>query len=356
MMDLQRFAEERQLPATPRRRQEARRRGQVAKSIELGPAAALLAAALALTAAAPAAARGFAAWSASVWGAAGPWEPSPPAVAVLIRSALVAGLRLMAPATLAAMAASVGAAAVQAGGSFSLHPLRPDLGRIHPARGLERLVSLRSLADWLRAALKACAVALAAWGPAAAAASQLMAGEAVDVGQAAAVVGRSAAAVLVRAAVALLAVALADVVYQRWEHERTLRMTRQEWKEDLREAEGDPAIRARRRRRQRELARRRMMAEVRRADVVITNPVHYAVALRYKPGEMEAPVVVAKGRGLLAQRIQEMARRAGVVVLENPPLAQALYRSVPIGRMIPPSLYQAVAEVLAFVWRLKGRV
>jgi flagellar biosynthetic protein FlhB len=155
---------------------------------------------------------------------------------------------------------------------------------------------------------------------------------------------------------ASLAIAAADVLYQRWELDRTLRMTREELREEQRETEGDPTVRALRRRRQRELARRRMMAEVRRADVVITNPTHYAVALRYDPARMRAPVVVAKGRSLLAERIKAVAAAAEVVITENPPLARELYRAVPIGRPIPPALYQAVAEVLAFVWRVKRRV
>jgi flagellar biosynthetic protein FlhB len=143
-------------------------------------------------------------------------------------------------------------------------------------------------------------------------------------------------------------------MYQRFEHEGRLRMTREELKQEFKDTEGHPQVRARIRQRQMQIARRRMMTEVQRADAVVANPVHYAVALRYDVRRMAAPVVVAKGRGPIAERIKQVARQAGVAVVTNPPLAQALYAAVDIGRAIPVELYQAVAELLAFVYRLRG--
>ncbi len=165
-----------------------------------------------------------------------------------------------------------------------------------------------------------------------------------------------AAQVVIRTLGALLVVAFADYAYQRWEHERNLRMTRQELKQELKETEGDPQLRSRIRQRQREIARRRMMAAVPKADVVVTNPTHYACALSYVGPTMRAPRLVAKGQNYLALKIREVAREHRVPVVENPPLARALYVAVEIGDEIPPDLYRAVAEVLAFVYRLRGKV
>lgn len=150
--------------------------------------------------------------------------------------------------------------------------------------------------------------------------------------------------------------AIADFFYQRYLFEESLKMTKQEVRDDYREVEGDPAIKGRIRRVQREMARRRMMAEVPKADVVITNPTHYAVAIAYKPAAMSAPTVVAKGQNYIAQKIRELAVEHEVPVVENAPLAQALYKSTDIGKPIPASLYKAIAELLAYLIKFKGLI
>jgi flagellar biosynthetic protein FlhB len=147
-----------------------------------------------------------------------------------------------------------------------------------------------------------------------------------------------------------------DVLMARLNFERQLRMTRQEVRQDFKEMEGNPAIRGRIRRLQREMRRRRMLRDVSRATVVVTNPNEYAVALEYKPENMAAPVVVAKGRNLLAQKIKREARWHGIPIVENPPLAQALYRATEVGQSIPANLYTAVAEILAFIFRTQRMV
>jgi flagellar biosynthetic protein FlhB len=150
--------------------------------------------------------------------------------------------------------------------------------------------------------------------------------------------------------VLILAGAL-DYLYGWYKHEKSLRMTKQELKEEFRQQEGDPMVKGQRRRAARALAHRRIAAEVPRADVVVTNPTHFAVALRYEREKSAAPVVVAKGADLMAKRIRELAAAKGVAVVENPPLARALYRAVEPGRAIPPELFRAVAELLAYVYR-----
>jgi len=157
-------------------------------------------------------------------------------------------------------------------------------------------------------------------------------------------------------ALALVLLGLAYYGFQRWQHERSLRMTRHEVREEFKELEGDPHARARRRRIQRQLGLQRMMHDVPRADVVVTNPTELAVALRYDAETMDAPRVVAKGAGYVAQRIRDLAIANGVPIVERKPLAQALYRTVEIGDQVPANLYKAVAEILAYVYQLENRL
>jgi flagellar biosynthetic protein FlhB len=154
--------------------------------------------------------------------------------------------------------------------------------------------------------------------------------------------------------IAFLALAAADYMYQRFEYERELRMTKQEVKEELKSQEGDPLIKSRIRSIQRQIAYKRMMQDVPKADVVITNPTHLAVAIKYESSSMSAPKVVAKGADIIAQRIREIAEEHGVPMIEDKPLAQALYKTVDVGEQVPEKLFQAVAQVLAYIYRLKN--
>jgi len=150
--------------------------------------------------------------------------------------------------------------------------------------------------------------------------------------------------------------ALIDFVYQKYTYKKSLRMSKQEIKDEYKQTEGNPEVKAKIRQLQREMAKKRMMADVPKADVVITNPTHYAVAIRYDKTKDEAPRVIAKGVDNLALKIKEIARDAGVMIIENPPLARELYKSVEVDEIIPPKLYKAVAEVLAYVYKAKGMV
>jgi flagellar biosynthetic protein FlhB len=153
----------------------------------------------------------------------------------------------------------------------------------------------------------------------------------------------------------MVAITLADVLYQRYEHIKQLRMSRQELKDEQRESEGDPLVKSRLRQLRMERARKRMMAEVPKADVVVTNPTHYAVALRYEQAEMSAPKVIAKGVDTVAQKIREIAAEHNIPVIENPPLARGLYASVEIDQEVPPEFYKAVAELIGYIYKLKRK-
>jgi flagellar biosynthesis protein FlhB len=250
--------------------------------------------------------------------------------------------------------ASLAVNLAQVGFLWSTESLAPDPARLDPVAGLGRLASLKGLARLVGGLLKVSLVgAVVGWtlwnerrrlSDLGDFAFESVLGTAVDL----------MFTLSFRAALALLVLAILEYGYQRWQYERDLRMSKQELREELKRFEGDPKVRERRRAIQRQLALQRMMQEVPKATVVITNPTHVAVAVRYLQPEMEAPVVVAKGAELLAQRIRETALEHGVPLVERRELARALYASVEVGREIPPALYQAVAEILAFVFRMKG--
>ena len=261
---------------------------------------------------------------------------------------------IAAPVLGVALAISLAAPVALGGWVFTAKPLAPDWSRLDPIAGIGRMCSLRGIAELVKAILKTVALAaLAAWlawlqrDEFAAFLAQPFATAAFG---AMALVGRDA---LIFAAV-LAVIAAADVPIVIWEHRRQLRMTPDEARREQKETDGDPQLKARVRSLQRETARRRMMSEVPKADVVVTNPSHYAVALVYREGEMRAPRVVAKGQGLVAARIRELARESGVSLLEAPPLARALHRHVEIGQDVPQALYGAVAQVLAWVYQLRA--
>jgi flagellar biosynthetic protein FlhB len=176
-----------------------------------------------------------------------------------------------------------------------------------------------------------------------------------SIGDITAYMGEISFKIILRTSWVLVVLAILDYVYQRWEFEKGLKMSRQEIKDEFRQTEGDPLIKARIKRIQREMARKRMMAKVPKADVVITNPDHIAIAIEYDQSKMFAPIVVAKGAGFLAERIRELARQNNVPVIENKPLAQVLYKMVKVEEVIPENLYKAVAEVLAYVYGLKDK-
>lgn len=344
------MAEEKVAPPTQRRRQEAHRRGMVPTSTDLVGVAGLAAGGLALY------------WGGvSLWRglegilAAGLARPPahPEALWGLLGAQVGQGLMLAAPLMLAAGGAGLGVGLLQTGGTFSLYPLRPDPGRLDPIAGLRRLVSLRGLVELARSILKAAAVGLVVYFTLAPRLFELAFWSAGPLEGSLGGLWSAASDFFFRGVLALGLLGLLDYAYRLWRHERDLRMTRSELKEELRQTEGDPAVRLQLRRRHRQLAFRNMMAAVPRADVVVTNPTHLAVALRYDPKTMSAPKVVAKGRGLVAERIRALACQAGVPVVSNPPLAQALYRAVEVGMEIPPALYQAVAELLAYIYRLR---
>lgn len=263
-------------------------------------------------------------------------------------SALIAGSPILALTVFAALAGrfSIG------GWNFTTKPLAPDLTKLSPLRGITRMFSKDSLVELLKAVLKTALVGGIAWWAISHERDAIfaLASTPLEVGMATIARVLLVATLLILLGLALIAAI--DVPWQLWHYTEQLKMSREELKQEAKDAEGDPHIKARIRGAQRAMARKRMMAEVPKADVVVTNPTHYAVALKYDADSMGAPRVVAKGMNLIAQNIRELASGNGVPLLEAPPLARALYRHTEIGESIPAALYTAVAEVMAWVYQI----
>jgi flagellar biosynthetic protein FlhB len=260
-------------------------------------------------------------------------------------------MRMMAPFLLGAAALSLAAAAAQSG--FMVKPFSIELERLNPLSGLKRIFSFEGLGETIKSLLNFAIGGAVFYLVIRKAVAVVPAIAALELRELIAVSARMIGSSVMTIFIVLLVVAAADYLYERWKFERSIRMTREEIREEFRESEGDPQIKARVKSIQRDLARRRMMQEVPKATVVITNPTHLAVALLYNKDTTAAPKIVAKGAGHVAEAIRQVARRNGVPIVEDKPLARALFKR-DIGSSIPRELYQAVAKVLAYIYKLRG--
>ncbi len=245
------------------------------------------------------------------------------------------------------------AAWVQFGFLFTTKPLVPDLTKIDPIKGAKNLFSLKKLVEGAKITMKVAAVFVVAFSVFLGFIEELVSVSRAHILQQTAWLGERALILAAVMLVLLLVLALVDLLFVRYNYFKGLRMSKQEIKDEIKQMEGNPEIKAKIRQIQMEMARKRMLAEVPNADVVITNPTHYAVALKYDESKSNAPKVVAKGADLIALKIREIARESGVQIVENPPLARELYKHVEIDMEVPERFYHAVAEVLAFVYKSK---
>lgn len=343
--------QERTESPTPRRREEAKRRGQVARSREVPSAMVLLVGSGFLLLAGGALSRSSMALMREMLAGSAQISVTAQEVPSLFMDLLVKCAWLAGPMILLLVLVVVASNVAQFGLINASEALAPKWSRINPVEGLRRIISVQSLMELLKGLLKMGIVAWVLWRSIESEWEVLVSLGNTPAWNIGAEMAQGILRIGIRSGLVLAGLALLDYLYQRWEQERSLRMTKEEVKEEFKQREGDPKVRARIRQRQREMARRRMMAAVPKADVVITNPQHLAVALQYKRERMNAPTVVAKGAGYLAQKIKEVAMAHGVEIVENKPLAQVLYKSVEVGGQIPVELYKAVAEILAHVYR-----
>jgi flagellar biosynthetic protein FlhB len=345
--------QERTERATPKRVQEARERGQVPRSRELSTTLVLLAGAGCLYGAGSFMSGNLARHLRAGLEFRPEWLESPAAVAPALGSAIAQALIDIWPLLAAVFGAALIAPLALGGWTFSGQALVPDFSRLSPIAGLKRIFGWHGLVELLKALAKCVLV-----GGVAAAVIYAFLDDAIALGRMPVEGGIAGAAHLVGSAfvwmsAALVVVAAADVPFQLWDYQHRLRMSRHEIREELKETDGRPEVKSRIRQLQQQLAKRRMMEQVPKADVVITNPTHYAVALRYEAAKMRAPRVVAKGADLVALAIRRVADAHKVPMFESPVLARALYRNVDIGKEIPGGLYVAVAQVLTYIYQMR---
>ena len=339
---------------TPRKREDARKKGQVAKSQELNSVFIILTGLLALVI--------F--YNNILSGFAGSFHYNLTQIGTDITVTKFYELFIANGMTLIKMVAPIliflGIVGLlinlaQVGFMISAEAIEPKLDKLDLVKGFKRIVSMRTLVNLFRDTAKITIIAYVAYLTYKAEMPNYIPLADQEVGQIVVFMSSVALKIVLRAAGVLLILSILDYAYQKYEHEKQLKMTKQEIKDEMKHHEGDPLIKMRIRRIQREMARSRMLQAVEDADVVVTNPTHLAVALKYDSEAMPAPVVVAKGERLIAEKIKEIAQKANVPIVENKPLARALFKSVDIGMEIPAKLFKAVAEVLAYVYKLKGK-
>ena len=342
--------------ATSKRLQEARDQGRLPRSRELSIAVTLGASVLVLMGFGNMLGVSAQGWLRSALQPNAAADLAPMQMLQFAGSVASGGFMLVTPILIASFFAAIAAPLLVGGWAFSTHPLMPDFSRINPLQGLSRMFSLNGLVE-VGKALAKTGLIFAVGGALLwskrddllALGNQTLSG---GMGQGLGI----SLQLLAEVGGTLFAIAALDVGYQLWNYHRQMRMTREEVREESKESEGRPEVKARMRKLQTQLATRRMMQAIPKADVVVTNPTHFAVALQYSEGRMRAPRVVAKGAGEIATKIREIARQHRVPMLSSPPLARSLYRHCEIGAEIPIALYHAVAQVLTWVYQLKRRV
>ncbi|RYM07168.1 flagellar biosynthesis protein FlhB [Sporolactobacillus sp. THM7-7] len=355
-IDLQYFAGEKTEKATPHKRQESRKKGQIFKSIDLSTALALFAVFLYLRVAGGSVGEKLTGMMNGFFYNQLNMNVTENNVHHLFSELTFQTFALLAPLLAVALLSGIIGQVIQVG--FLFHPewLAFKFDRIDPIRGIRRMYSLRAVVELLKSILKIAIIGIVTFAVIWLNRVPVLESAAKPVADSARTMGKIVLDMGMAASLALIVLALLDYLYQKYDYEKKMRMSRQEIKDEFKNIEGDPQIKSRIRERQKQMAMRRMMQEVPKADVVITNPTHFAVALQYKAETMTAPVVIAKGADFLALRIKEAARKNDIVIVERKPLARALYRRLDVGDSIPEDFFKAVAEILAYVYRIKGKV
>lgn len=346
---------------TAKKLEDARKEGQVAKSKEIGNAFGLLAMFILLKV-----------YVGSLGGNmvgcfSGIYNQIPDAITmyggkipvaallVLLHTVILKMLLMLAPVFLIGVVVAVVCDVVQVKWKPTSKPLQPKFSKLNPISGFKRIFSANALIELLKSIAKIGIICYVVYSYMKDKIAGVFLLYDMSLNQAISLVGETAIDVGIRISAVYMVIAFLDYAYQKHKFKEDMKMTKQEVKDEYKNQEGDPQVKGKQKQRMQEASRRRMMQQLPEADVVITNPTHYAVAIKYDPDKYDAPYVIAKGEDFLAQKIKEIAREHDVEIVENKPLARMLYANVDIGGLIPPELYQSVAEVLAFVYHLKGK-
>ncbi|MBM3288864.1 MAG: flagellar biosynthesis protein FlhB [Candidatus Hydrogenedentes bacterium] len=346
---------EKTLPASQHKIQKARDEGNVAKSQDLTAAWSLLIALGGVWYLGPGAVKALLEASHYYFSNLSHFEITPGNFANFAIGTLWMTTKAAWPLVVLLLVSGLAMNVVQVGFLFAPKSIAPKISRLNPISGFKKFFSARSAAELVKAVLKLALVGAVVYWALRDRWDEVVAAAYLTPLGAGAAVSELVLSVWFRIVVAMLVLGLLDFGYQRWQYGRDLMMTAQEAKEEARQFEGDPRIKQRIRHIQRQMAMKRMMADVPKADVIVTNPIRFAVALRYDAANMQAPVVVAKGARLLAKRIREIAEEHGVPIVEKPELARALFKAIDVGQPVPETLFKAVAEVLAFVYKIDQR-
>lgn len=354
-LNLQFFSQEKTEKATPKKRKESRDKGQVAKSMEIPGAFIMLG-----TFAAMMMFSGY--FKTRIYDLFTvslneymSWSLTDESVGIIFSQLTIQGLLFLAPLFGIAVVVAILANYVQVGVLLTGKPLMPKFSKLNPIEGAKKIFSMRSAVEFLKSLFKMCIIGLLVFYTLWNEKDTLIALSSVPLENIFVYAGQLTVSLGIKVAVCLVVLAIFDYMYQKYDFEKNLRMSKQDIKDEYKKTEGDPLIKSKIREKQRRMAMQRMMQEVPKADVVVTNPTHFAVAIQYDPKEMDAPRVIAKGQDYIALKIKELARKHDVITMENKPLARALYSQVEIGQAIPHDLFQAVAEVLAYVYRVKKK-
>lgn len=355
-LDLQFFAGEKTEKATPKKRQDTRKKGQVAKSQDVNTAIILFSVFLFLSFSGPYLKNIVLSIYKVVFQEFLLLELTEQNLQTIIMTLLKELVLFLGPIMIVAMVAAIAANYLQVGFLFSTEAIQFKLEKIDPVKGFKRIFSLRAIVELFKSILKICFIGAAAFTVIWLRLDEILVLSQKTIGAAIATLGSLTVQMGLAASIALLFLAVLDYLYQKYDFEKNIRMSKQDIKDEYKNIEGDPLIKSKIKQQQREMAMRRMMQEIPEADVVITNPTHFAIALKYDETISDAPIVVAKGVDFLAQKIKKIAKENDVITVENRPLARALYYQTEIGQNVPDEFFKAIAEILAYVYRIKRKI
>jgi flagellar biosynthetic protein FlhB len=339
--------------ATPKKRRDARKKGQVLKSSEVNTAVLTTSMFLIIFAMGgwmmnelSSLMKHFLSQTGIVLG-----NPPQEDIAASFTIAISQFLFIMLPLLIVALVMGIAVNVAQFGFLLSGEAVKPKLSKINPIQGFKRIFSMRSVVELLKSLLKIGVMTTIIYHEFDKNTDKFPGMMALTLGQSASLIFDMAMSIAIKAMAVLIVIGLADYLYQWWEYERNLKMSKEEVKQEIKQMEGDPLIRSKRKEKQRQMSMMRMMRAIPQADVVITNPTHYAVAIRYNESESDAPIVLAKGKDNIALKIRQIAEESRVELVENKPVAQALYMACEVNQRIPYDMFAAVAEILSYVYK-----
>ncbi|MFA5523333.1 MAG: flagellar biosynthesis protein FlhB [Tissierellales bacterium] len=355
IINLQLFSEEKTEKATPKRRRESREKGQVLQSKEINSAIIIIISFLGLKILGSYMFNNLINFTSSFYRdnllKSDLFNTGD--INILLMRIISIGIIVVGPLTAIVLIFGVSTSYLQVGFLFTTKTLEFKLSRLNPIEGFKKIISKRSLVELLKSIFKMFFIGYLVYKYAIKEASSILRLLDLNIEGIVTYIGKIVVDIGIRSGIALFILSVFDYGYQWWDYEKNLKMSKQEIKEEYKQSEGNPQIKSKIKEKQREMAMRRMMQDVPKADVIITNPTHFAIAIKYDKEINEAPYVLAKGADLIAQNIKDVARKHSIPTIENKPLAQTLYSTVEIGQIIPEDLYQSVAEVLAYVYSLR---